>query len=135
MTIRITSSWVHNEKGLELEGHLSDAILDCLSNMSRLAKPKQFKFTSLNIMRCEVVNSPVNLLVEFQIIGEIGSRITNAIYCSIKHSYAHYGYGERTINGKPANLKPELGGVTLEDIWQDNELWKQHSSSIEKGGY
>lgn len=115
----------------------AEVLLRAIECMSGLAKPKTLTISNVYLQRFEQVPSdesrhairidspadePVDEIAEWQIIGAVQGRIVNVIAHGVFHTYKHNRSGNRElfINGKSIYLKPELGGVSLNAIWQDS---------------
>lgn len=127
----------------ELDERVSDsaeALLKTIGILDDLAKPKHFNLHNMALKQFDQLPSdesrhyvrvtcpketPVDEIVCWQVYGDIGGRIVNVVAYHVFHTYINdrTGSGEYFINGK-TDCKPERGGVTLDDIWQDNDKWK-----------
>jgi len=125
----------------------SKSLIEGIQVIDSLAKPKQFNLSSAYLRRFDVEHNgkrnhsiyctddvPIDEITEWQITGTVGDRIINAIVKYIFHTHENNrsGSGEFIINGKPY-IKPEYGGITLEDIYQESELYKQYDNTQSLG--
>ena len=117
----------------------AEALLHSIGKIERLAGRRQFVLVSCQLLRftrmtadghshkvCVHGDKPVVETHIWQIHGRIQGRIINAIseYRFYTHEDNLSGHGESLLNGKDHSLKPEYGGVTLDDLWQDVNLWQ-----------
>lgn len=138
---KINSAWVHEDGKTEINARVADAteaLLKTITILDELAKPKQFNLSSANLCRFDQLPSNgsrhsvrvqddilVDEIVKWQVYGNIGGRIVNVVVYHLFHTHKdnRSGSGEFFINGK-TDRKPEYGGITLDDVWQDNDKWK-----------
>lgn len=114
-------------------------LLQAINKIDYLVAPKHFKLTGAYLRQFEVQENgsrhhslrveedcPIDEVSEWQIIGTVGERIVNVIAKGIFHTYKNNRSGghEFTFNGKPDH-RPEYGGATIDDIWQESGLYKQ----------
>jgi len=71
-------------------------------------------------------DEPIDETYTWQVTGAISERIVNVVSEYIFHTYKHNrsGNGEWHINSKDAWLREDMGGLSIDDIWQDNDKWK-----------
>lgn len=131
----------------------TDTLLRVINVIDSLVKPKHFKLTGAYLRRFEtadngfsnhhlrvVDDTPIDEISEWQVIGTVGERIVNIIAKGVFHTHQNNRSGnyEYTFNGKP-NYRPEYGGITINDIWQETGLYKQFfkasATSIIKQNY
>jgi len=124
--------------------HVCDAssvLLDTIRALEGLAKPNMFAFTSATLIdfrkrtpgtkhyrQIRVVGLPmVDEIVSWQIHGQIKERRVNVLVHSIcyTHEENRSASWHRTLNGKTMDFQPQYGGPELDDIWQDNNLWRE----------
>ena len=127
---------------LEMSVYAVGVLLDVLDRLSELAMPKYFVYSGSTLKRMEQVpsngkmhqvkvTSPVlpfiDEIVEWQVYGSIGGRIVNCRVESVFHTHEGNRTGSKhwTINGKDPYLRQDLGGLCLDDVWQDNNKWKE----------
>jgi len=117
----------------------TDTLLKATNKIDYLVAPKHFKLTGAYLRQFEVQENgfrnhalrvegdcPIDEVSEWQIIGTVGGRIVNVIAKGIFHTHKNNRSGghEFIFNGKP-NYRPEYGGATIDDIWQETGLYKQ----------
>jgi len=117
----------------------TDTLLRAINVIDSLVKPKHFKLTGAYLRHFEVTengasnhylrvvdDTPIDEISEWQVIGTVGERIVNVIAQGIFHTHKNNRSGnyEYTFNGKP-HYRPEYGGITVDDIWQETGLYKQ----------
>ena len=115
------------------------ALLDGIHIIESLVYPKQFSTHFIKMLLFNRIKTgserhkihvldeqPIKETVSWHITGVAGNRIVNAVITSIFYTseFNRSGTREIFINGKP-NYKPEFGGPTVEDIWQESGLYKQ----------
>ena len=143
MATQVRAPFVHTELDDQLHKRVAgsaESLLRAVSRIEDLAGLKQFVFTSATLVRFD--RNPTDghgrkprtvaektIVVEthaWQIYGSIQGRIINAVslYRFYTHEDNRSGHGESSLNGKSQSLKPEYGGVTLDDLWQDADLWR-----------
>ena len=151
MAVKFGFNHVHSPETEELEmpSHAVETFARTLDILSDLAAPKNFVYTGSQLRRMEQMSSDesqhkvrcvqpaypaIDEIVEWQVLGKIGDKTVNVICCSIFHTYIgnRSGSRETTINGKEPGLWEELGGLTLDDIWQDSNKWKEVLSDDSK---
>ena len=118
----------------------ANALLSAIASIERLAAPKQFRMMGCYLMRYDslpsngrnhyiraVGDEPIDETYAWQITGTVGGRVINAVAVTVFHTHKENRSGawQRWINGKDPSLKPEYGGVTLDDLWQDADLWRE----------
>ena len=167
MPIDIRSNWGQNKAGKsdinEQVVDSAEVLLKCCEYLSRLVSPKTFRFSSFALLKFErtptdgskhgmriMLGGDDNYLptvdetIVWQVFGYVGNvkdrRTVNVIIRHILHTFKgdRSGTGETFINGKPL-WKPEYGGLTVDDIWQDTELYKKEYADAQsfytyKGG-
>lgn len=122
-------------------------LLKALHAIDSLVKPKRFELHgaylrrfeakdngfSRHSMRC-VGDLPIDEISEWQITGTVGERIVNVIVQGVFHTHQQNRSGnhEFTLNGKP-NYRPEYGGITIDDIWQESGLYKNFDKASSLG--
>jgi len=121
----------------------TNTLLQAINKIDYLVAPKQFKLTGAYLRRFEVEekgfanhavriigDSPIDEISEWQIIGTVGDRIVNVIAQGIFHTHKENRSGnhEFTFNGKP-NYRPECGGTTIDDIWQESGIYKNYDKA------
>jgi len=111
------------------------ALLETIRRLDRFAKPKQFSLHHCQLLKFERVPSdgkmhrikveyPPDKMIDeifvWQIIGAIGDKVVNVVSEWIFHTHENNRSGntEWHINGKDAYLRKDLGGLSIEDIWQ-----------------
>lgn len=124
----------------------TESLLKTISILDDLAKPKNFKMGSTNLIRFDQLPSngnrhsvsvmgdiPIDEIVQWQVYGNIGDKIVNVVVYHIFHTHKENrsGGGEYFINGKK-DCKPEFGGITLDDVWQDNNKWQYELDFLPK---
>ena len=118
----------------------AESLLRSIARIEALAERKQFTLTSCSLLRFDrqpsngyghelhvVGDRPIVETHVWQIYGTIQGRIINAVseYRFYTHEENRSGHGEAYLNGKARSLKPEYGGVVLDDLWQDANLWQE----------
>ena len=113
-------------------------LLQAINKIDYLVAPKRFNLTGAYLRHFEVQengfanhsmrvegDSPIDEISEWQIVGTVGDRIVNVIARGIFHTHKenHSGNHELIFNGKP-NYRPEYGGATVDDIWQESGIYK-----------
>jgi hypothetical protein len=134
---------------IELNERVADAteaLLKTITVLDNLAKPKQFVLSHADLLQFEQKPSmrsrhtimvdgytPVEEIVKWQVTGKIGERFVNVVVYHLFHTFKgnRSGNGEYFINGKTTK-KPEYGGITLEDIWDDNHKWDYKLDFVDK---
>jgi len=142
MTTQVRNPWLHSELDDQLHKRVTgsaESLLRAVSRIEDLAGRKQFVFTSATLVRFDRQPSnghghefhvagdrPVVETHVWQIYGTIQGRVINAVseYRFYTHEDDRSGSGKALLNGKDPSLKPEYGGVTLDDLWQDADLWR-----------
>ena len=119
------------------------ALLQAINKIDYLVAPKRFNLTGAYLRRFEVQengftnhamrvegDSPIDEISEWQIIGTVGDRIVNVIAGGIFHTHKENRSGnhEFIFNGKP-DFRPEYGGATIDDIWQESEHYKNYDKA------
>lgn len=129
----------------------TESLLKAITILDDLAKPKQFNLSSAQLLQFDRIPSngsrhhvrvegekPIDEIVGWQIYGHIGDsdRIINCKVYHIFHTQEdnRSGSGEFFINGK-TDCKPEYGGITLDDIWQDANKWEYTLPWIKDKGF
>ena len=122
----------------------TETVFRTLRVLEDFAKPKAFTFHDASLIAFTVKPAsgfqhhvrvegytPIDEIDRWQIFGSIGDRTVNVVAEHIFHTHKdnRSGSGEYFINGKPL-MKPEFGGVTLDDIWQDSEKWKPYATRM-----
>ena len=117
----------------------TDTLLRAINVIDSLVMPKHFSLTGAYLRQFEaadngfsrhslrvVDDTPIDEISEWQVIGTVGERIVNVIAKGIFHTHRNNRSGnyEYTFNGKP-HYRPEYGGITIDDIWQESGLYKQ----------
>lgn len=112
----------------------SAALLNGIHIIESLVYPKQFETNFLKMLQFECKSTglnqhkikvhddqPIQETVSWHITGVASGRIVNVVVTSTFYTFAENRSGHRviTINGKQ-NMKPEFGGITVEDIWQES---------------
>lgn len=125
----------------------TETLLKGINIIDYLVKPKKFSLTSAYLRcfeskdngfsnhRVKVMDdNPVDEISEWQIIGTVREHIVNIVVRGIFHTHQHNRSGnhEFTINGKP-DFRPEYGGITVDDIWQESGIYKQFSEASSIG--
>ena len=142
MATQVRATFMHTELDDQLHKRVAgsaESLLRAVSRIEDLAGRKQFVLTSATLVRFDrlpsngrghelhvVGDKPVVETHAWQIYGRIQDRIINAVslYRFYTHEDNRSGHGESSLNGKSQSLKPEYGGVTLDDLWQDADLWR-----------
>jgi len=116
----------------------TDTLLKATNKIDYLVAPKHFKLTGAYLRQFEVQGNgfanhslrvegdcPIDEISEWQIIGTVGDRIVNVIAKGIFHTHKNNRSGghEFIFNGKP-NYRPEYGGATIDDIWQETGIYR-----------
>ncbi len=124
-----------NRKHNDIDVRVAEAtgvLLQAIDTISRLAKPKNLTVTGCYLRRFEQVTSDESMhtirIAEWQILATIQNRVVNVI----AHGVFHSGGRSLFINGKSIYIRPELGGVSLDDIWQDSNKWKEFYNAVGK---
>lgn len=114
------------------------ALLQAINKIDYLVAPKRFNLKGAYLRQFEVQENgcsshsliveddvPIDEVSEWQIVGTVGDRIVNVIAKGIFHTHKENRSGNHELffNGKP-NFRPEFGGATLEDIWQESGIYK-----------
>lgn len=122
-------------------------LLQAINKIDYLVAPKRFKLTGAYLRQFEVQENgftnhslmvegdcPIDEVSEWQIIGTVGDRIVNVIAKGIFHTHKNNRSGGREFifNGKPA-YRPEYGGATIDDIWQESGLYKNFPNASPTG--
>ena len=144
------NDWVHTTSPdypyPQVEGCTS-ALLKTIQRLDVYAKPKQFNLSSCCLLRFASLPSdekrhtlrvispsdePIDETYAWQVTGTIGGRIVNVVCEYIFHTYTHNrsGNGEWHINGKDAWLRADMGGLDIDDIWQDENKWRRAYTAI-----
>lgn len=128
----------HNATILRVAG-ATETLIKAIHVIDSLVAPKRFSLTGAYLrcfetqdngfarhsVKCEG-DEPTDEISEWQVIGTVGDRIVNLIARGVFHTHKNNRSGnhEYLFNGKP-NYRPEYGGVTIDDIWQESGLYKQ----------
>jgi len=151
MTTQVRATFLHSELDDQLHERVTDSaesLLRAISRIERLAERKQFVLIDATLVRFDrlpangrshnlrvVGDRPVVETHAWQIYGTIQGRFINAV--SVYRFYTHEdnrsGHGESHLNGKDQSLKPQYGGVTLDDLWQDADLWRSAREAALEG--
>jgi len=140
MPVKLDTLWVSGEVG-ERERVVCATLLRGLREIQCLAGRKIPEITVVHILEAderpadgsehrvkilEPQATPVDYAAKVQLIGYLGGRSINAVVTGVKHGYKENGTGsyEFTMNGKPLGVHANRGGLTLDDLWQENERWK-----------
>ena len=117
----------------------TNTLIRAIHMVDSLVAPKRFKLTGAYLRKFETQNNgfsrhalrcvgdePIDEVSEWQVIGTVGDRIVNVIAQGVFHTHQHDRSGsyEYIFNGKPHH-RPEYGGITIDDIWQESGLYKQ----------
>jgi len=136
--IEVISALESDTTNLRL-AHATYTLLEAIRILDWLVKPKHFIFSDAKLREFSrisvdgshhylraVDDEPIAETTEWQVFGQVGDRIVNVIARSTFHTHAENRSGSTDffINGKP-NMRPEYGGVTVDDIWQATGLHKQ----------
>jgi len=117
-------------------------LLMTIRKLDYFAKPKQFNLSYCSLLEFEQVPSdgsrhririeyPTDKMIDevfrWQVVGSIGGRAVNVISKFIFHTHKNNrsGSGEWFINQKDAYLREDSGGLSMDDIWQDNNKWRE----------
>jgi hypothetical protein len=118
----------------------TETLIRGINRLGELAKPHSFVYSSAYLMKFERKISdgyshtlrvdderPVEEISRWQIFGTINNRIANVVVEGTFYTSEtnRSGHNEYLMNGKKLNHKPEYGGVTLDDIWQDNKKYEK----------
>ena len=119
----------------------TESLLKAIRMLGEMAKPKHFDMSSCSLIRFEALPSngkrhgirvvddlPIDEVYTWQVWGSIGGRTVNIIseYIFHTHKENRSGSGEWHVNGKDAYLREDMGGLAIDDIWQDNNEWKDY---------
>ena len=125
----------------------AECLLRSIGTIERLAGRKHFILNSCHLLRFDRSptdgrghqlhvdgDTPIVETCAWQIYGSVQGRIINAVseYRFFTHEGNRSGHGESYLNGKEQSLKPEYGGVTLDDLWQDADLWRDAVPEVYK---
>ena len=119
----------------------TEALLRTIRRLDGFASPKQFRLSCSTLIRFVSLPSdermhsvrviappdkPIDEVYVWQVTGDIGGRIVNIVCEYIFHTYKRNrsGNGEWHINGKDAWLREDMGGLSIDDIWQDTDMWR-----------
>lgn len=118
-------------------------LLQAINKIDYLVAPKRFNLTGAYLRHFEVQengftnhsmrvegDSAIDEISEWQIIGTVGDRIVNVIARGVFHTHKENRSGNRelTFNGKP-DFRPECGGATIDDIWQEAGIYKNYEGA------
>jgi len=121
----------------------TSTLIKALHMIDSLVAPKHFCLIGAYLRRFEAVDNgfsrhslkiegekPIDEISEWQVVGTAGDRIVNVIALGVFHTHQHNRSGnhEYSFNGKPY-LRPEYGGITRDDIWQESGLYKQFNGA------
>ena len=127
----------------------AESLLRSVERIEALAGRKQFVLTNCRLLRFDrtptngrghqlrvVGDKPIIETHVWEIYGNIQGRIVNVIseYRFYTHEGNRSGHGEARLNGKDRSLKPEYGGVTIDDLWQHANLWRGAREAALEGG-
>jgi len=132
------------DRSLELQANILTTFMRTLDRLSHFAEPKNFVFLGATLIEAQQipsdesrhtvrniwpVDTPVDEVIRIQVHGRIGNRTVNVVARYTFHTYLNNRSGseEFRINGKDAWLREDLGGLELEDIWQDNNKWMKEA--------
>lgn len=136
----------HNITMLQVAG-ATHTLIKALHVIDSLVVPKRFILNSAYLRRFEAVDkgfsnhslrvdgdNPIDEISEWQVVGTAGDRIVNVIAYGVFHTHQNNRSGgyEYLFNGKPFN-RPEYGGVTVDDIWQESGLYQQFDKATSHG--
>lgn len=132
----------HNLTILQVAG-ATNTLLKAIHMIDSLVAPKRFNLSGAYLRRFEtqdngfsrhslrvVDDSPIDEISEWQVVGTVGDRIVNVIAQGIFHTHRsnRSGNHEYIFNGKPHH-RPEYGGITIDDIWQEAGLYKNYGKA------
>jgi len=144
--IRVMPALESDTTNLRL-AHATRTLLEAIRILDWLVKPKHFVFSDAKLREFSrisvdgsqhhlraVDDEPIDETAEWQVFGQVGDRIVNVIARSTFHTHAENRSGSTDffVNGKPY-MKPEYGGVTVDDIWQAAGLHKQFDGATTLG--
>ena len=143
-SVRVASNMGHDGNTEILRVADSAAtLIKAIHMIDSLVAPKRFHLTGAYLRRFEAVDNgfahhslrvegdkPIDEISEWQVVGTVGDRIVNVIAFGVFHTHQHNRSGNReySFNGKPY-LRPEYGGITIDDIWQESGLYKQFNGA------
>jgi len=132
----------HNTEILRVVG-ATNTLLRAIHMIDSLVAPKHFRLTGAYLRQFEAVDKgfdrhsmrvvgdkPIDEISEWQVIGTVGDRIVNVIAYGVFHTHQKNRSGnyEYIFNGKP-HFRPEYGGITIDDIWQETGLYKNFNKA------
>ena len=118
----------------------AESLLKTIRVLERLANRKHFYLSHCRLLCFDrkpsdghnhqisvVGDKKIDETYIWQVTGRISNQIINVVAKYIFHTHQdnRSGSGEYHINGKDAYLRADLGGLTLDDIWQDKGKWRK----------